>query len=377
MADYDIVIIGGGVMGAAAACEAARAGARVAIIEQSSLPNPRAASIDHSKVFRFAYPDPLYARMAVDALSRWRSLEEESGARLITPTGVLVIDEQQGAVESETYNALRSLALDVERLDSREMTARFPQFNRDAFAHAVYDPSGAILHAETAVRALIEIARLRDVALIENERVVEVKQTAGGRVRVITERGNEFNCARACIASGPWTRNLLSFLAEKLTTTRQEVVYFEPVISKADFEVGRFPIFLELGTGFYGFPIHHRGAIKIANHHKGEPAEPSATETEAGDNFIKRCRDFFSEFIPALSDARVLETRACFYNNTPDDDFIIDWHPEIENALIVSGFSGHGFKFGPSVGRISADLLISNRTSFNIERFSLSRFDNI
>jgi glycine/D-amino acid oxidase-like deaminating enzyme len=64
----------------------------------------------------------------------------------------------------------------------------------------------------------------------------------------------------------------------------------------------------------------------------------------------------------------------CIYNNTPDDDFIIDWHTEIENLLIVTGFSGHGFKFGPTIGRISSDLLISNRTSFNIERFSLSRF---
>ena len=100
MPDYDIAIIGAGVMGAAAACEAARGGATVALIEQSSLPNPRAASIDHSKVFRFAYPDPLYAQMAVDALSRWRLLEEESGARLITPTGVLMIGKQLDSLES-------------------------------------------------------------------------------------------------------------------------------------------------------------------------------------------------------------------------------------------------------------------------------------
>ncbi len=64
----------------------------------------------------------------------------------------------------------------------------------------------------------------------------------------------------------------------------------------------------------------------------------------------------------------------CVYNNTPDDDFIIDWHPEIENALIVTGFSGHGFKFGSIVGRISAELLLSGRTAYNIGRFSLARF---
>jgi monomeric sarcosine oxidase len=374
MPDYDLAIIGAGVMGAAAACEAARDGARVAVIEQSSLPNPRAASIDHSKVFRFAYPDPLYAQMAVDALSRWRALEEETGARLMTRTGVLVIEKQQHATESETYRALRSLDLEVELLDSRAVSARFPQFNRDAFPYAIYDPSGAILHAETAVRALIELARRQNVTLIENERVIDVRQAAGARVSVITERGSEFNCARACVASGPWARNLMSFLNDKLTTTRQEIVYFEPATSQQSFEAARFPIFIEVESGFYGFPIHHNGAMKIANHHKGEPVEPYSSETEVGDDFINRCRAFFSEFIPALSGAQARETRVCIYNNTPDDDFIIDWHTEIENLLIVTGFSGHGFKFGPTIGRISSDLLISNRTSFNIERFSLSRF---
>src|SRR5215216_5928828 len=203
MPDYQIAIIGAGVMGAAAACEAALDGAQVALIEQATLPNPRAASIDHSKVFRFAYPDPLYARMAVDALSRWRSLEEVSGARLITPTGVLMMDKQNSP-ESETYRALRSLDLKAEMLDGREITARFPQFSSDAFPYAVYDPSGAILHAETAMHALIDLARRRNVTLIEGERVTEVKQAASARVSVITERGSQLNCARACVASGPW-----------------------------------------------------------------------------------------------------------------------------------------------------------------------------
>src|SRR4029078_6775146 len=127
--------------------------------------------------------------------------------------------------------------------------------------------------------------------------------------------------------SGPWTRDLLPLLKNNLKTTRQEVVYFEPRPSRArSFEVGRFPILIELQSGFYGFPVHHRGSMKIANHHKGEPVNMDSFEQEVGEGFIRRCRDFFSEFIPELADARVTETRVCVYNNTPDDDFIIDWH---------------------------------------------------
>lgn len=372
MRSFDIIIIGGGIMGAAAACELAREGARVALIDQSALPNPRAASTDHSKVFRFAYPDALYAQMASDALALWRSLEEDTGARLLTATGLLMIGREQSSEEAKTHETLRALGLPSEMLDRRETARRFPQFNCERLAYSVYDESGAILHASEAVRALVELARRRGAQVVEAERVTRIERG----VRIITEAGTEFECARLMIASGPWTRDMLPFLRSNLKTTRQEVVYFEPAPGRARrFEIGHFPIFLELQSGFYGFPIHNAGAMKIANHNKGEPVEMSSFEPPVGEEFISRCREFFREFIPELAGARVVETRVCVYNNTPDDDFIIDWHPDIEGVLIVTGFSGHGFKFGSIAGRISAELLLSGRSSQNIERFSLARFD--
>jgi len=381
MQTFDVAIVGAGVMGAAAACELAREGARVAMIDQSAMPNPRAASVDHSKVFRFAYPDPLYVKLAVDALNRWRELESETGARLLTQTGALLIGKREPSFETECYEALRSLGLESEKLDSRQASARFPQFNSSAFAYAVYDPSGAILHAETAVRALIDLARQRGVEIVEGQRVIEVKQAARSRVSAVTESGVEIECARAMIASGPWSRKLLPFLERKLTTTRQELVYFEPRPEQSNsshlsFEPDNFPIFLELESGFYGFPIHHAGAMKIANHHKGAEVDPESGGDHVGEHFIESCRAFFAEFIPALTDARVREARVCVYNNTPDDDFIIDWHPELDGVLVVTGFSGHGFKFGPTVGRIATELLLSGRPSFDIDRFRLTRFNN-
>jgi glycine/D-amino acid oxidase-like deaminating enzyme len=97
-------------------------------------------------------------------------------------------------------------------------------------------------------------------------------------------------------------------------------------------------------------------------------------DSSVGDEFIARCRTFFADFIPALATADVTETRVCVYNNTPDEDFIIDWHRGIENVLLVTGFSGHGFKFAPVVGRISAELLLTGQTTYDITRFSLARF---
>jgi monomeric sarcosine oxidase len=384
MQTFDVAIVGAGVMGAASACELAREGATVALIDQSALPNPRAASVDHSKVFRFAYPDLLYVKLAVDALKRWRALESETGTSLLTQAGVLMIGKRQPSLETECYQALRSHGLEAEMLDGREVSARFPQFNSDAFAYGVYDPSGAILHAEAALRALVGLAKQRGVKIIEGERVVAVKQAAASGVSIVTESGKEIACERAMIASGPWSRTLLPFLADKLTTTRQEIVYFQPTgraistsapDSRPSFEPGSFPIFIELDSGFYGFPIHHAGAMKIANHHKGAEVDPCWAEDRVDEEFIESCRSFFAEFIPALADARVCQTRVCIYNNTPDDDFIIDWHPNLDRVLVVTGFSGHGFKFGPTIGRIAAELLFFGRTSYDIDRFRLARFN--
>jgi sarcosine oxidase len=329
MPRYDIAIIGAGVMGAAAACRAARAGARVCLIDQAGLPNPRAASVDHSKVFRFAYPDPFYVRLAVEALKLWREAELETETELMTRTGLLLIGSRQDNPESEdllnSYNALRSVGVEAEMLTGAEAARRFPQFNADTIAYGVMDPSGAILHAERAVRALINLARRLGVSVIERERVTGINNR-DGVTALATESGRVIECGRAMVASGPWTRKLLPELNNLLITTRQEVFYFEPDATRIShnapgFGVGEFPIFFATDTGFYGFPIHHGGAMKIANHEKGDPVDPFAVDESIGDKAINECRAFFREFIPGLADARIKETRVCIYNNTPDDFF--------------------------------------------------------
>lgn len=369
-------------MGASAAIESARLGASVALIDQSSLPSPRSASFDHSKVFRFSYPDPLYARMAVDALKLWNRLEEDTGKKVITPTGILLLGCNQPSFETETFETLRSLGLEAEMLTKEEVAYRFPQFDTQAFEYGVFDPSGAIAHAESALRASIELARRLGANAIEGAQVTGLKHSDGRVESVITNRGTSIECGRVIVASGPWTRKLLPSLQNSLRTTRQEIIYFEPstgssntALPNCDFHIGRFPIFIALDTGFYGFPVHNRGAIKIANHNKGEPIDPDSYSDEVSEDVIRQCRDFFREFIPALANSTVLETRVCIYNNTPDDDFIIDRHPQFSNVVIATGFSGHGFKFGPLIGRIAARMSADSNFAYDTDRFNISRFN--
>src|SRR5688572_7314501 len=127
MKGYDAMIVGGGIMGAAAAYELARRGARVALIDQAALPNPRGASVDHSKVFRFAYPEPHYVKMAVAARSLWREMEETTGVKLLTATGLLLFGRggagEGAAFEAQTLAALRDANVGVEELTGGELAA--------------------------------------------------------------------------------------------------------------------------------------------------------------------------------------------------------------------------------------------------------------
>jgi glycine/D-amino acid oxidase-like deaminating enzyme len=223
---------------------------------------------------------------------------------------------------------------------------------------------------------MLKLARRLGAEIIEDQRVVAVAPTDAGKIEATIEDGHRVRCRRLLAAAGPWTRRLLPELDAVLTTTSQEMVYFEPrPDSAADFTHQRFPIFLELSSGYYGFPVHHEGAMKIANHHKGARVDPYSFDPEVGEGFVDGCRRFFAEYIPGLADARVAKTRVCLYNSTPDDDFVIDRHPRLDGVLIATGFSGHGFKFGPLIGRIASDLLLSGKSQYNIERFSLERFD--
>jgi monomeric sarcosine oxidase len=379
MKTYDVAIVGSGIMGASAAYELARKGASVALIDQAALPNPQGASVDHSKIFRFAYPDPLYVRMAVEALRFWRELEQQSATPMLAEAGLLMLANRAAGFETQTYEALGSQGLAAQLLDSAEVCERFPQFHKAANAFAVFDPSGGILHADKAVQATINLARRFGAEVFENEQVVALeKDGQGSLLRSHTEQS--WRSSLLLVASGPWTRKLLPDFANLLTPTRQEVVYFEPAAGKspndgnANFAISAFPIFIEMDSGYYGFPVHHKGALKIGNHLKGQTLDPYAFDEEVGAGFIEGCREFFARTIPALADARVLKSHVCIYNNSPDDDFIIDWHPHMEGVLLATGFSGHGFKFGPLIGQMVAELLLEGTCKYPLERFRLARF---
>jgi glycine/D-amino acid oxidase-like deaminating enzyme len=154
-----------------------------------------------------------------------------------------------------------------------------------------------------------------------------------------------------------------------MEVTRQELVYFDA--SDLGDRLQRLPVFSHMESGFYAIPTARDGRIKVANHHPGPVGHPDGDDRKVTADFEKAARAFLGAHIPELAEAEVVRRYVCFYSGTADRDFILD---RTDEGLIVgAGFSGHGFKFSPFVGRLLAQLALGLKTEVDIKRFALDR----
>ena len=133
------------------------------------------------------------------------------------------------------------------------------------------------------------------------------------------------------------------------------MAFFEPV---DPFVASSFPTWVVNGEeeGWYGAPIMRHGWVKVSNDLRGEVVDPD-DHRDATTEFVVRARDFVERRIPGLAKDKLVGSRSCFYANTPDLDFIVDWAPGQSRILIAGGGSGHGFKFCGSIGPVIADAV--------------------
>ncbi len=346
-----VSVVGAGVMGLATAIELARRGQRVTVHERDVVGNEIASSTDRSKAFRFAYPDPFYAELGRRALPLWRDLERRADERLLEQCGVLYLDVDEVEAE-QTDLALAAIGAPHELLDASAIERKFPAFRVPPATLGAWDPSGGFVRADRAVAALARIARADGVGIHERDAV----------------RPQELDADVVVLAAGPWSRALVPDLP--LRTTLQETVYAVPPDPRA-FAPERFPVFIEARSGFYGFPVHADGAVKLALHERGPTTAPLERQGGASGEFVDRARAFWRAFLPDLAAARITRSRLCVYNDTPDEDFLIGRHPS--GVMLCTGFSGHGFKFAPLVGRLAAQLVCGEPPDVDVRRFSPMR----
>jgi glycine/D-amino acid oxidase-like deaminating enzyme len=363
MNNYDILIIGSGIFGVAAALELHGRGHKVAVLDRGPLPHPQATSSDISKIVRMEYgADEQYMAMVEAALPGWRRWNDELGETLFHEIGVLFLARTAmaaGDFEYESYQMLRRRGHHPERISSADIERRFPAWRPGVYVDGFYHAQGGFVESGRLVAALIKQAGRQGIDFYPDRPVQELLGSDGRVTGVRLPDGATMSAAHVVIAAGTWSHLLVPELAAAMHTVGQPVFHLKPeqphLFTWPDFAIFTADI---ARTGWYGFPVHpHEGVVKIANHGPGRQLHPDRDVAEVTAADEQKLRRFLADALPALAGSPIVYRRCCFYCDTLDGHLWIDRHPQRAGLTVAAGGSGHAFKFGPVLGQLIADAV--------------------
>jgi sarcosine oxidase len=341
----DVVVVGAGAMGSAAAWQLARRGRAVALLEQFDRGHVRGSSHGGSRIFRLAYDDPQYVHLARAALRGWRELEDDAGEDLLDLTGG--VDHGEAADVDRVAAALTGSGAAFELLTPEAAAERWPGMRFDG--QVLVSPEGGRCRSDATVAALQRrVAELGGDVRFSTP--VEAVVPVGDEVEVRTA-DEVWRAPVAVVAAGSWLPRLAARVPglPPLEVTQEQVTHFPLAPGAPALET--WPSFVHRGRWIYGLATPGEG-IKVAEHHTGPVVDPDRRSFEPDADREERTRRYAAEWLPGVAPERA-STTTCLYTSTPTEDFVID---RAGPVVVASPCSGHGFKFTPEIGRLVADL---------------------
>lgn len=371
---FDVIVVGLGGMGSAAAYHLARRGLRVLGLEKFTPAHDRGSSHGGSRIIRQSYfEDPAYVPLLLRAYELWEELAQRTGREVYRLTGGLFVGPPDCLTVSGSLRASREWDLPHQILDAAEVSRRFPTFAPQSGDIALYEAKAGFARPELTVQSHLDLAASHGAALHFGEQVLSWSDGPGG-VAVRTGVGT-YTAGQLVICPGAWAPAMLTELGVPITVERQVLYWLQPQGGTTPFEDQ--PIFISentLGQQIYGFPAIDgpAGGVKVAFFRKGQVCTPDTIDRTVHPVEVDEMRARVSELLPAL-DGRPVHTATCMYSNTADEHFVIARHPGLANVTVACGFSGHGFKFVPVVGEVIADLVTEGCTPHPIGLFDPHR----
>lgn len=353
----DVIVVGLGGTGSAAAHHLAERGARVLGVDQRSRPYEREAG--DTRIVRNTYPDhPAYVPLLVRAWELWRRLERTSGLDLARAAGGLVVGPGGGRLVGETIRAVEQWGEPVEVLGAADIARRFPAFRADEDDLAVHDPWAGHVRPGAAVAAQARQARRFGAELRFGERVVGWESVRGGRVRVGTESGT-YVAGQLVLCPGAWAPDVLPDLDVGLRGRRHDRVRLRSSGESAG--DGDPPVCV--------WEDGHGDRISVW------PTGPGSSEVTAlshaegiGDRGLA---DRVARRLPGW--ARAGRTPPAVSTRAVDDHLVVGQHPRHEGVTVACGLSDHGAGLVPVIGEVLADLVLNSSTIHPVEMFSPQR----
>lgn len=358
----DVLVIGLGAMGGAAFRTLAARGLSVVGIEQFSIAHAFGSSHGETRIIRKAYFEhPDYVPLLRRSYQLWNQLEAATGQQLYHETGLLLAGPGDGEAVPGARLAAHLHHIPLHELSAVEVRQRFPWLGVPAGLDCVFEPEAGFLEVEKCVEAQVRDGQRLGGQVAHGERVVACSAD-GSRARVQTDR-NHYEAGAVVICAGAWASQLLAELHVPLEVVRKPLIWFR---SRPDAMAPSCGFFVEHGgRAFYGVPSLEAGITKLAEHSGGAAADPDSLDRVLHDDDVGPVAEFARTMLYGW-DPTPTRSTVCMYTLTPDRHFIIDRHPAYANAAFACGFSGHGFKFAPTVGEALADLVTLGHTSLPV-----------
>ena len=371
-----IAVIGAGAFGGWTALYLLRRGAQVTLLDAWGAGNSRASSGGETRVIRGTYgPNQPYTKMAARATQLWKENQQRWNLKLLHQIGVLwMVAAGDDQFERGSLAPLRDAGIPYQELSPQELSRRWPQINLEAVHWGIHEPEGGYLTARIACLAVLdgflaEGGEYKQLAVLP--RNLEESKWDG----LPLSDGSTLSADQYIFACGPWLGKLFpETIGQRIRPTRQEVFFFGTPAGDDRFTDAKFPVWADHRDKFmYGIPGNLGRGFKIADDTRGPEFDPTSGERAVSAEGLKSVRDYIAFRFPALKNAPLLESRVCQDENSPDNNFIVDRHPRHENVWLLGGGSGHGFKHGPALGEMVAELVLEREDPDAL--FRLNRFN--
>jgi sarcosine oxidase len=361
--DYDVIVIGAGVIGTATARALVDRGRHTLILERAQVAHKGGSSHGLSRIVRLTDFHPDYVRLNRLAMRAWTELQDAAGEELLVRTGNLEV----GPAAHDYADALTEAGERLTWLTADEASERWPGLRFRKGEAIFVQEEGGVCFADRTVRAQARLAVAGGADLWENASAERLALSAAG-VQVET-MGRTLRAPVVVAAAGAWAGPLLDRIGihMRLTPTLEQVSYYRLESPSAlptviDYSVDEL-------VDHYAVPDPGTvGGVKLALDHAGPEVDPDERTYEVDPARLQRverwARDRFEALIPTAA------PETCLYTNTPDNDFVLD---RVGPVVVGSACSGHGFKASPAVGQILADLATGSPPATHMGRFLASR----